>query len=145
MDQRILKAARFSIVGAASLALLKLLVGAVSGSLSVLSSASDSLADIVMSAVNFLFLRKSVDPADATHPYGHGKVETLAMIFQGTVIAGMGGWVVYEGIRRLVEGRAPASADLGIAVMAVGVVASWFIAGRIRRAGDETGSPGLVA
>lgn len=145
MDQRILKAARFSIVGAASLALLKLLVGAVSGSLSVLSSAFDSLADIVMSAVNFLFLRKSVDPADATHPYGHGKVETLAMIFQGTVIAGMGGWVVYEGIRRLVEGRAPASADLGIAVMTVGVVASWFIAGRIRRAGDETGSPGLVA
>lgn len=145
MDQRILRAARFSVASAASLAAAKLLVGIVSGSLAVLSSAFDSLADIVMSAVNFLFLRKSMDPADANHPYGHGKVETLATILQGMVVAAIGGWVVYEGIRRLAEGRVPSFPDLGIAVMAVGAGASWFIAGRIRRAGERAGSPGLVA
>ncbi|MCL5966435.1 MAG: cation diffusion facilitator family transporter [Deltaproteobacteria bacterium] len=144
-DLRKIRTARLSLLGAASLTIAKFVVGILSGSLGVLSSAFDSLADIFMSGVNFLSIRKSMDPADATHPYGHGKVETLATAFEGAVIAGTGAWVIYEGIRRLIGRRIPASADLGIAMMAVGLVASWFISERIRKAGEETESPLLIA
>lgn len=137
--------ARFSLGSAVALASTKFVIGILSGSLGVLSSAFDSVADIFMSAVNLLSIRKSMDPADRTHPYGHGKVETLATVFQALVIAGTGLWVVVEGIRRLVEKRVPESADIGIAVMAVALVASWFVSRRIRKAGEETGSTALVA
>jgi cation diffusion facilitator family transporter len=102
-----LRTARFSLGSAVTLCVLKFVVGIVSGSLGVLASALDNVADIFMSTVNFLSIRKAMDPADESHPYGHGKVETLATLFQGGVIALTGVGVVWEAVRRLREGKAP--------------------------------------
>jgi cation diffusion facilitator family transporter len=143
--RRRIRTAAFSVASAVTLCAAKLVVALLSGSLGVLSSAFDSLADIFMSVVNLLSIRASLAPADDKHPYGHGKVETLAALFQGAVIAASGAWVIREGILRLMSGRTPASADSGIAVMAVGTVASAWVSRRIRKAGEETGSPALVA
>jgi cation diffusion facilitator family transporter len=145
MERKRIGTAWFSLLCAVSLACAKFVAGVLSGSLGVLSSAFDSMADIFMSGVNLLSIRKAMHPADTSHPYGHGKVETLATVFQAAVIAATGGWVVWEGIRRLIERRVPESADKGIAVMAVALAASWYISRRIRKAGEETESPALVA
>lgn len=144
-DARRIGAARFSLASAASLALLKFVAGLLSGSLGVLSSAADSLADVFMSSVNYLSIRKSRKPADVDHPYGHGKAETLAALFQGLAIGATGAWVIREGVLRLIRGDVPESAGAGIAVMIAAGAASWFIARRIRRAGEETESAALVA
>lgn len=142
-----LRTARFSLGSAVTLCLLKSVVGIVSGSLGVLASALDNVADIFMSTVNFLSIRKAMDPADKSHPYGHGKVETLSTLLQGGVIAATGAGVVWEAVRRLREGRAPEGIglDVGILVMAFSVVASWAISSRIRKAGETTGSTALSA
>jgi len=142
-----LRTARFSLGSAVTLCLLKFVVGLVSGSLGVLASALDNVADIFMSTVNFLSIRKAMDPADESHPYGHGKVETMATLFQGGVIALTGAGVVWEAVRRLREGRAPVGIgiDAGILVMVFSVAASWFVSGRIRKAGEATGSSALSA
>jgi len=142
-----LRTARFSLASAVTLCLAKSGVGIVSGSLGVLASALDNVADIFMSSVNLLSIRKAMDPADETHPYGHGKVETLGTMFQGGVIALTGAGVVWEAVRRLREGRAPEGVglDVGIFVMAFSVLASGFISGRIRKAAEATGSPALAA
>jgi len=142
-----LRTARFSLGSAVTLCLLKFTVGIVSGSLGVLASALDNVADIFMSSVNLFSIRKAMDPADESHPYGHGKVETLATLFQGGVIFLTGAGVVWEAIRRLRDGRAPEGTglDLGILVMIFSVVASWFISERIRKGGETTGSTALVA
>jgi cation diffusion facilitator family transporter len=140
-----LRTARFSLGSAIALCALKFVVGLVSGSLGVLSSAVDNLADILMSGVNFLSIRKAMDPADANHPYGHGKIETLGTLFQGVTVGGIGCWIVLEGVRRLREGATIGMVDLSLVVMAASAVASWFIAERIRKAGVATGSPALAA
>ena len=142
-----LRTARFSLASAVTLCLGKLIVGVLSGSLGVLASAMDNVADIFMSAVNLLSIRKALDPADEDHPYGHGKVETMATLFQGGVIALTGAGVAWEAVRRLREGQAPAGVglDAGIFVMAFSVASSWFISRRIRRAGEATGSTALIA
>jgi cation diffusion facilitator family transporter len=126
---------------------LKFAVGIVSGSLGVLASALDNVADIFMSSVNLLSIRKAMDPADESHPYGHGKVETLSTLFEGCVIILTGAGVVWEAVRRLREGRAPEGVglDAGILVMVFSVVASWFISDRIRKGGEAAGSTALAA
>ena len=142
-----LRTACFSLGSAVTLCLLKFAVGIVSGSLGVLASALDNVADIFMSTVNLLSIRKAMDPADESHPYGHGKVETLATFFQGGVIALTGAGVVWEAVRRLRDGRAPEGIglDVGILVMIFSVVASWFISARIRKGGETAGSSALAA
>jgi len=124
-----------------------LAAGLLSGSLGVLASAVDNVADIFMSAVNLVSIRKALDPADEDHPYGHGKVETMATLFQGGVVALTGAGVAWEAVRRLREGRAPEGVglDVGILVMGVSVVASWLVSRRIGRAGEATGSTALMA
>src|SRR5659263_358907 len=142
-----LRTARFSLGSAVTLCLLKFAVGIVSGSLGILASALDNVADIFMSTVNLLSIRKAMDPADESHPYGHGKVETLATFFQGGVIALTGAGVVWEAVRRLRIGAAPEGVglDVGILVMIFAVVASWFISARIRKGGEISGSSALAA
>lgn len=145
MDRKRIETARFSVASAATLAATKLAVGIVSGSLGVLSSAFDNLADILMSAVNYFSIRKSMEPADSSHPYGHGKVETLGTVVMAGVIILTGVWIVREGIRRLMAGIVPLSVDIGLVVMTLSVAASWLISERIRKAGVETGSRALTA
>ena len=142
-----LRTARFSLGSAVTLCLVKFAAGIVSGSLGVLASALDNVGDIFMSSVNLLSIRKAMDPADESHPYGHGKVETLATLFQGGVIALTGAGVAWEAVRRLREGVAPEGVglDAGILVMVFSVVASWFVAARIRKGGEAAGSTALAA
>lgn len=58
---------------------IKLIVGLSTGSLAVLSDAVHSLTDTFNNVVAWFVTRHSVKPADAQHPYGHRKFETLAV------------------------------------------------------------------
>jgi divalent metal cation (Fe/Co/Zn/Cd) transporter len=56
---------------------LKIVVGITTGSLGILSEAAHSGLDLVAAAVTYFSVRVSDKPADATHQYGHGKVENF--------------------------------------------------------------------
>ena len=60
---RKIAAARISVITATALALLKLVTGVLTGSLAVISSAVDSLLDILMSGINFVAIRHAEQPA----------------------------------------------------------------------------------
>jgi ferrous-iron efflux pump FieF len=142
---RKIRAARASVLVAISLALLKLVTGLLTGSLAVLSSAIDSLMDILMSGVNLMAIQHAELPADEKHPYGHGKFETLATIFQAGVIALSGCWIIYEAIQRLSAQSIISQPQSGIFVMAVSMAASYLLSRYLRRIARETDSSALEA
>ena len=138
-------AARVSLTTAFSLATMKLVVGFITGSLAVISSAIDSLLDILMSGVNLMAIRQAEQPADERHPYGHGKFETLATIFQALAITLSGGWICVEAVRRLQAGSVVEKPLGGIAVMVVSLAASWCVTRYLRRVAKATDSSALAA
>ena len=140
-----LAAARLSIATAGGLALMKLITGVATGSLAVIASAVDSLLDILMSGVNYLAIRQAEQPADRTHPFGHGKFETLATLFQALVIAVSGGWIIYESIRRLRVGTELSSLGGGMAVLLLSTAVSFWISRHLRRVARQTDSSALKA
>ena len=141
-----LRAARYSILTALTLAILKFVVGLLTGSLAVIASAVDSLLDIVMSGVNFLAIRQAEQPADAGHSFGHGKFETLATLLQALVISASGGWIIFEAIHRLNEGNIKVQQiGNGVVVLAFSVAASFWISRYLRRVGKATDSSALQA
>lgn len=140
-----IRAARVSIATAAGLAVIKLSTALMTGSLAVLSSAIDSLLDILMSGVNYLAIRQAEQPADQNHPFGHGKFETLATIIQSGVIACSGGWILFEAVRRLLRGAALERLGEGIAVLILSTLVSIWIGRYLRRVARQTDSSALQA
>ncbi len=140
-----LRAAAFSVAGALFLALIKIIVAILSGSMAVLASAVDSLLDILMSGVNLMAIRQAEQPPDQRHPFGHGKFETLATLFQSLVIFGSGGWIIYEAVLRLREGPSLANLEQGIGVLAFSSLVSWFIARHLKKVARQTDSSALEA
>jgi len=74
-----------------------------SGSVSVLSTLTDSLADIMMSATALLSVKMSLKPADECHRYGHGKIEGLFALIQSVFIIGAGAVVFYNAILNIIN------------------------------------------
>jgi len=138
-------AASLSIFTALALVILKLLTGLFTGSLAVLTSAIDSLLDILMSGINLMAIRHAEQPADEDHPYGHGKFETLATIFQAFVIAASGVWIIYEAVQRMIESSPIKQTGIGIIVMCISTVASFMISRHLRRVAKATDSSALEA
>ncbi len=140
-----IRAATLSITAAVLLAIIKVLVAFTSGSMAVLASAVDSLLDIVMSGVNLVAIRHAEQPPDECHPFGHGKFETLATLFQALMILATGGWIVYEAGYRLSTGTQSLDVDQGIGILAFGALAAWGISSYLKRAAAKTHSSALAA
>ncbi len=140
-----LGAARLAVFTAFCLAATKLTTGLLTGSMAVLSSAVDSLLDILMSGINYFAIRQADQPADESHPFGHGKFETVATIIQSFVIALSGSWIIYEATRRLILGQGPQRLQGGIIVLVLSIVASWWISRYLQKVAVRTDSSALKA
>lgn len=119
--------------------------GILTNSISVLASAVDSFLDITASSVNLYSIRKSEKPADHDHKFGHGKAEGLAGLFQTFIIGASAVYLIYLSVLRLTDGEKLVSVGWGIAVIALSMAVSFFLARHIKRVAKETGSLALSA
>ena len=136
-------AAALSIASNSFLIAIKLAAGAITGSIAILTEAIHSLIDLVASVVAFVSVRKADEPADADHPYGHAKVESLAATIEGMLILVGAGIIVFEATRRLVDGAEVESLGIGIAVMGFSVVANLVVSTVLMRQAREHESAAL--
>jgi cation diffusion facilitator family transporter len=120
-------------------------VGWLTGSISILAQAADSLLDLFAALITFFAIRIAVKPADAEHPYGHGKVEDIAGVVQGVLIFITGGLIIYSAIVRIIEGSSIEIAEAGMVVMAVSIVVSIFLSRHLMNVSRATGSVALEA
>ncbi len=136
-------AAALSIGSNALLIAIKLAAGAITGSIAIVTEAVHSLIDLVASVVAFVSVRKADEPADADHPYGHEKLESLAATIEGMLILLGAGIIVYEATHRLVVGATVQSLGVGIAVMGFSVLANLLVSTVLSRQARAHESPAL--
>jgi len=125
--------------------LLKLVVGAVTGSVAVLSDGVDSAEDVFSSAMAFFTIRLSARPPDEDHQYGHGKAESLAAASQAALIGIGGVFIMYTAVRRLIAGGAEIETGLGLAAMGVTLVQNVAVVGYVGVLARRSGSVALKA
>jgi cation diffusion facilitator family transporter len=136
-------AAAVSVASNATLIVLKLIAGAVTGSVAIIAEAINSSIDLLGSIVTYFSVREADKPADPEHPYGHEKLENLAAGVEGMLILVGAGIVVYESARRLIEGSEVRNLGFGIAILAVGTVVTIAVSAFLHRRARETASPAL--
>lgn len=93
-QQAAIKATYFSLIGNASLAVIKGLAGFFGNSYALIADAIESTTDIFSSFLVLFGIKYSSRPADENHPYGHGRAEPLItfivvgfLITSATIIA----------------------------------------------------------
>lgn len=134
----------FSILGNALFAIAKGITGIFGNSYALIADAIESTTDVFSSIFVLLGLKYANRPADANHPYGHGKAEPLVtfaivgfLVASATVIA-------YQSIEHIrTPHEVPESYTL--IVLAIIVVIKEFFYRVVSKKGDETKSTALKA
>ena len=137
--------AAISLVVTAGLLTLKLVLGLISGSIAVLGDAVDSGTDLTAGAAALISIQIAAQPADEDHPYGHGKVETISAAVAATIIGIGGGIIVFQAVRRLIEGGGDIDPGVGLIAMVIAAVANVLLAFFMRREANRSHSMALRA
>jgi cation diffusion facilitator family transporter len=138
-------AASLSILSNSCLIALKLVVGVLTGSVSVIAEAVHSLLDLVAAMIAFFGIHMADQPPDEQHPFGHGKVENLSAVAEAGLILVAAGFVIYEAVNRLRTGATVELVEVGMAVMAVSMVVNILVSRRLYRVARATDSVALEA
>lgn len=127
-------------------AVVKLTVGLMTGSLAILADAFHSLIDSTSNVVGLLGVWIAGRPADANHPYGHQRYETIAALSIGVLLA-LAAYEIGSGVFERLWGGAeiPVAEPAAIAVMAATFVANVAIVLYETRQGKRLNSPVILA
>jgi cation diffusion facilitator family transporter len=137
--------ARLSVWSNTFLVALKLVVGLLMGSVSVLSEAIHSAMDLVAALVARYSVKRSAEPADHDHAYGHGQYENLSGFFEGALIFVAAAIIVYEAMKRLFDASEVEFLGAGMAVMAVSAGVNMIVSRKLFKVAKETESLALEA
>ncbi|MDQ6803735.1 MAG: cation diffusion facilitator family transporter [Actinomycetota bacterium] len=139
------RAAIVSIGSNSCLIVLKVVAGLVTGSVGILSDAIHSLMDLIASVIALASVRKADVPPDASHRFGHEKLEDLAAGAQALLLLVGAAFVAVEAVLRLINGGTLGSIGLGIVVAGGAAAINLVVSTYLSRAGRATGSAALHA
>ncbi|GIL16028.1 MAG: transporter [Chloroflexota bacterium] len=132
---------------AAAVATIALKVGAfgITGSVSLLSDAAESIVNLVGAIVALLMLSIAARPPDDEHAYGHDKAEYFSSGVEGTLILVAALLIAREAIPRLFNPQPIASAGIGLVVAALAAAVNFGVSRVLMRASKKYDSITLEA
>ena len=125
---------------AAILTIIKLVVGVASGSVAVLASAVDSILDMFVSIFNYFAIHNSEKPADKSFNYGRGKIEALASVIEGTIIAMSGLFLLYQAFIKAYSGEVSSYINESLVIMVISLIITVALVIYLNRVAKNTGS-----
>jgi len=137
--------ARLSVYSNTILVAFKIVVGVMMGSVAVISEGVHSGVDLLAALIARYSVKKSSEPADSDHRYGHGKFENLSGFVEGALIFVAAVGIIYEAAIRIVRGSEVELLGAGVAVMTVSMVMNIFVSRKLMRIAKRTESLALEA
>ena len=127
------------------LSIVKLIVGLMSGAISIVADAFNNISDMGTSAIMLAGFRIAAKPADAEHPFGHGRAEYLAGLFVAAAMILVGGNLLYTSAEKILEPENLSVDILTIIALSLSVAAKFFLGFFYRHAARKINSAALDA
>jgi cation diffusion facilitator family transporter len=115
------------------------------GSAAIFSDALESIVNVIASLVAAYSLFLAHQPADAQHPYGHGKVEFLSAGFEGGMILLAAAVIAWRAIEEMIEGPGVHELKVGLALILLAGLVNGAVGLYLLHSGRKRGSAVLVA
>ncbi|RTR06408.1 cation diffusion facilitator family transporter [Halomonas nitroreducens] len=144
-DRQTREAHKVTLVGAVVdfvVGMAKLVTGLLVGSAALVADGIHSFSDIVTDIFVLAATHFGRQAPDSEHPYGHGRIETLATLWLGSVLIFVAGGIAWASLSRLLDGEpvpAPGGWAIGIALVAL-LAKEWiyhYTLGVARRIGSR--------
>ena len=139
------RAAVLSLAVSVALMAVKFVAYFVTGSSAIFSDALESIVNVLASSLALYSIVLAHAPADARHPYGHGKVEFLSAAFEGGMIVLAALVITARAVEQLVRGARVERLDAGIALTGGAMLVNALVGVLVLRAGRRHGSIALEA
>ena len=134
-----------AVVGAV-LMLAKFLAYLYTNSVAILTDALESIVNVAAGIIGLYALYLTMQPADSSHPYGHGKVELISSSVEGSMIIIAGAMIVLESAIRFISGDFTIrSLDIGLVIVAVAAAVNFAMGYTAIRMGRDSNSVALEA
>lgn len=137
--------ALLSVASNTSLVLLKIIVGLLIGSISIISEAIHSGVDLLAALIALFAVKSANKSPDEGHPFGHGKIENLSGTIEAILIFLAAGWIIYEALHKLLNPFPLRTPTLGVGVMFVSMSVNIWVSKKLFQVGKETDSVALQA
>lgn len=127
------------------LAVLKLVFGIISGSISVTADAVNNMSDAGSQVISMISFKIAAKPADRDHPFGHARIEYVASMIVSFLVLLVGYELAKESVDKIIH---PAYADFSIGVMvvlAVSVLTKIWLGVSGKRVAKRINSPVISA
>ncbi len=123
----------------------KFLAGIVTGSVAISADAVNNLSDASSSIITLLGFRMSAKPADAEHPYGHGRTEYLSGLAVSVMILLIGLELVKSSVEKILHPAPIEAGVLPMVILSVSILVKLWMAAFNRKLGRLIASPALEA
>ena len=124
---------------------LKYWAGIVTGSVAIIADAWHTMSDSLSSLVVFLGTKYSTKPPDKNHPFGHGRIELVAAIIIGLLLAGVAVNLSFESIKRFFNFKSVMFNSLAYVVVVISILLKEMMAIFAIRAGKAAKLQSVVA
>lgn len=105
-----------SLIVGIGLLFLKFYAYKITNSQSIFSDALESIINVVAGIITLIVIIIAAKPADDDHPYGHGKVESMAASFEGGAILLAGVLIILKGVEVYYDGGLITELDMGLMI-----------------------------
>ncbi|MGN1369241.1 MAG: cation diffusion facilitator family transporter [Aristaeellaceae bacterium] len=129
----------------ALLALGKLLLGSLTGSVAVMADAINNLSDAAGSVVSLVSMRLAQKPVDKEHPFGHGRMEYLGALAVGVLILVMGVETFSSGVKSILSPKEIAFGWMPFWLLVVSILMKGGLFLFYRAVGKMIDFPSLIA
>ena len=128
------------------LCIIKITVGLISGSISIMADGFNNLSDMGSSLITIIGFKLAGKPADRDHPFGHGRIEYISAFIVSVLILIVGVDLLESSINALVNGsKTPTYSIWAIIVLAVSVLIKFWMFLFNRKLGNKISSDVLIA
>ena len=124
---------------------LKLAIGILSGSISILADAFNNLSDGATSVIMLIGFRMAAKPADEEHPFGHGRAEYLAGLFISAAMITVGGKLLWESVEKIINPEEMVANYITLTVLSVSVAIKLILGMFYRHAARKINSEAIRA
>ncbi len=125
---------------------VKIIVGSLFSSISVVADGLNNLSDMGSSIISMVGFKLANKPADRDHPFGHGRMEYMSAFIVAVLIMFVGVELLTSSITALTSGdAAPKYSIYSAAVLLVSVAVKLFMFLLGRKAGKTINSQTLLA